>query len=1043
MNAKRLISVLIALIMTVLLCLPAAAEDDPLLGVIVRSAPLIRSGETKNGMVRVWLESIGDVTKLDVTVTGSYSVNGNTAMSLSSGDAVSIGFNKTTGQITMTMDGLTYAMGSEMRLRRHQANGESAVSIAQSKRPSNLYPGDLQLLAVKSGSGYRLMPIVHVYIEYYLYGVVPYEMSSSWPIEALKAQAVAARTYTLRRMNGRVSYDYDLGDTSSDQVYYGYTGSVTNATRAVDETRGVVMMNNGSLTGTYYTASNGGQTEAVKNAWGGTAYPYLGVKDDPFDLLNTASIRRKLTVYSDFAHASQNKTLSQILTEKAKEMLGDDAVILTINSIIPHTPKYPAPSRLYTMLDFHVTAKVGMAYVEETLSFSIFSDLEEQLEMSINKDNQNELWSVEMQEENFLISVGRYGHGIGMSQRGAQKMSQMGYLYDQILGFYFEGCERVQHTFTHTILSAGSSSEVTATEAPATISPSQGNQATVVLPGVTDIAALRYTAGESGKILTGVPNASVVTVLAKGEEWTLVKYGEINGYLPTSSLTFMSAPPAFTSEAPTAINLWATVTGTNSLNFRAEPDENAEKIGSLTSGDVLCILATQGNWVKVQSGSKVGYVAVAYLTYHNAYPGTTNSDTSAMVALDDPTVPAKLLATPSMSSTVIYRVAHGTQVTVLTNDGSWCLVEVGGVQGYLLTSQLDFDAEGTVIPPTEPDVQETKAIVNTESSTLNLRSGPSTNNTVIAEIPKGTVILVTNYGDTWCLVKWGSLTGYVMTKYLLFQEEVTPTPTPTPTPTVTVTPTPTPVPTTTPSPTATLAPTPTPTATPTPQPDGMAWVKTLVNYIKLRETPSTEGKIITTIPGGDELTVLEQGSTWSYVKHGVASGWVLSSNLTYSQPLPSIGVLYVDTDVDPLSLRDEPDIYDSVILTRIPRGEPVMLLQEMGDWCHVQYEAYIGYCASEYLSRNKPVNFEPDETPIYDPSLMTVEGWSAIIRTDDEESLPVYQWCALRAPELTVVPNGNSVKLLALGDVWCKITFEGEIGYCLTDELILIAPTAE
>jgi len=1019
MNAKRLISVLAALIMTVLLCVPAAGAD-PLPGVFVRSAPLIRSGETKNGMVRVWLESLGDVSRLDVTVTGRYSVNGNTALSLSSGDSVSIGFDKSTGQITMTMDGLTYAMGSEMRLRRHQASGESAVSIAQSNRPSNLYPGDLQLLAVKNASGYRLMPIVHVYIEYYLYGVVPYEMSSSWPLEALKAQAVAARTYTLRRMNGRVSYDYDLGDTSSDQVYYGYTGSVTNATKAVDETRGIVIMNDGSLTGTYYTASNGGQTEAVKNAWGGTAYPYLGVKDDPFDLLNTASIRRKLTVYSDFTHTSQNKTLSQILTEKAQAQLGETAVILTINSITPHTPKYAAPSRLYTMLDFNVTALVGMTYVEETLSFSIFSDLEERLEMSINKNNKNELWSVENVDENFLVSVGRYGHGIGMSQRGAQKMAQLGYYYDQILGFYYEGCERVQHTFTHTILSAGSSSEVQATEPPADISPSQPNQATVTLPGVTDVAALRYTASEEGKVLTGIPNASTVTVLAKGAEWSLVKFGEINGYLPTIHLNFLTTPPTFTSEAPTAINLWATVSGTNSLNFRAGPSTDAEKIGSLTEGTALCILATQGEWVKVQSGSKVGYVSVEYLKYHNAYPGETDSDTSAMVSLDDPSKPAELLATPSMSATVIYRIAHGTQVTVLSNDGSWCQVEVGGVKGYLLASQLDFSATGSTIPPVvEPDPVGQTAIVNSDASTLNLREGPSTSNDIIAEIPKGTVITVTNYGDTWCLVKWGSLSGYVMTKYLLFQEDETPTPPPSEEPTES------------------------PTPTPTPPPADMAWVKTLVDYINLRETPSTEGEIITTIPGGDELTVLEKGSTWSFVQHGVASGWVLSSNLTYSQPLPSIGVLYVDTDVDPLSLRDEPDVYEGIILTRIERGEPVMLLQEMGDWCHVQYGAYVGYCATQYLSRIKPVNFELDETPIYDPTLMTVEGWTAIIHTNDEEALPVYQWCALRAPELTVVPNGNTVRLLARGDIWCKITFEGEIGYCLTDELILIAPTGE
>ena len=164
-------------------------------------------------MVRVWLESMGAITHLDITVTGKYSVNGNTKMSMTTGDTIAVDFNKSTGAITFTLDGTTYAVsGSELRLRRHQADGESALSIAQANRPKNLYPGDLQLLAVQKTDGtFRLYPILHVYLEYYLKGVVPYEMSSSNPIEALKAQAVAARTYTMRAMNARASKTYDLG----------------------------------------------------------------------------------------------------------------------------------------------------------------------------------------------------------------------------------------------------------------------------------------------------------------------------------------------------------------------------------------------------------------------------------------------------------------------------------------------------------------------------------------------------------------------------------------------------------------------------------------------------------------------------------------------------------------------------------------------------------------------------------------------------------------------------------------------------------------
>lgn len=1015
MNIRRLIALLSAILMTMLLCMPGGLSET-LDTVYVRSAPLIRSSEIKDGMVRVWLASMGSLSRLNITVTGNYSVNGNSAFSLSTGDTVEVNFDKTTGQITMTMNSLTYAMGSEMRLRRHQANGESALSIAQADKPNNLYPGDLQLLAVEKSDGYQLYPILHVYLEYYLYGVVPYEMGNGFPLEALKAQAVAARNYTLRQMNANETYIYDLGDTSSHQVYKGYTGEVTRAVTAVNETRGIIIMNDGRVSGTYYTASNGGQTEASKNVWGGSGYDYLGVKDDPFDAANPSSNRRRLTVYSDFDHASQKPALTELLTAKAQEKLGADAVIQSIDGILPHTPKYALPSRLYTLMDFQVTAIVGGETVKTTLTFSIFSELESALSMSIQSSS-NELWSVETIDGGFKIIVGRWGHGIGMSQRGAQQMANMGYTYDQILGFYYDGCERVQYTFTHTILPVGSSSEIVSPEAPATISPAAQAQATVDLAGANDVIALRYTASDNGRILTGIPNGSSVTVLAKGTEWTLVTYGEINGYLPTNSLFFTGAAPDSTSESPTMITLWATVTGTNSLNFRTGPGTDYTVQGSLASGSILCILGTQGGWVRVQYGSQTGYVSANYLAYHNAYPGTAKGDTSAMVSLEDENASASLLASPSTGAAAIYQIPHGTQVEVLSNDGSWCLVDVGGLQGYLLASQLDFDANGS--DPTDVPVQSgITAIVNSDASTLNLRAGAGTSYDIIAEIPKGTAIIVTSYGDTWCAVSWGSLNGYVMTKYLLFEEEETPTPMPSDSPT----------------------PSPSPSPSPTPVPENMAWVKTTVNYINLRETASTEGEILTTIPGGDELTVLQAGSTWSYVEHGVGRGYVLSSNLTYSQPLPAIGVLYVDTDVDPLHLRDKPYLNGSTVLTSVPRGEAVMLLEDQGDWCHVQYGAYVGYCSSKYLSYTKPADYQPDDTAIYDPTLREVSLWTAEINSTDQEDLPIFKWCSLQAPEVIKVPFGITVELVELGDIWCKIKYEGETGYCLIRDLKIISP---
>ena len=169
---------------------------------------------------------------------------------------------------------------------------------------------------------------------------------------------------------------------------------------------------------------------------------------------------------------------------------------------------------------------------------------------------------------------------------------------------------------------------------------------------------------------------------------------------------------------------------------------------------------------------------------------------------------------------------------------------------------------------------------------------------------------------------------------------------------------------------------------------------------------------------------------------------MLSKHLTYTEPLDSIGIMYIDTISDPLAMRDQPSTSGSKVLTYIPRGEKVLLIKELDGWCQVQYGDYVGYCASVYLSRKRPNEYEADDTPIYDPSLAGAEGWSAVVHTGGL-TLPLRKWCASDAPVLVTIPDGKTVKLLARGEIWCKITFEGKDGYCLTEKLILQAPTGE
>lgn len=103
-------------------------------------------------------------------------------------------------------------------------------------------------------------------LERYLRGVVPAEMPSTWPAEALKAQSIAARSFAARRLRPGVSY-FDVADDSSSQVYLGVLGEKATATAAIKETAGVVLMSGSTIANTLFHSAGGGATEHNENVY--------------------------------------------------------------------------------------------------------------------------------------------------------------------------------------------------------------------------------------------------------------------------------------------------------------------------------------------------------------------------------------------------------------------------------------------------------------------------------------------------------------------------------------------------------------------------------------------------------------------------------------------------------------------------------------------------------------------------------------------------------------------------------------------------------
>lgn len=453
---KRWIAGLSALVMllTISLALPVGARAE------------------KN-TVRVLLTRLNLTDRLEIALDGSYTLDG---MSFQRGSRLVL--SCATGRIMVYYEGMALDSGKELVLTRHQA-AEGLENGLRLNGDYALYRGDLH---VKT-DGKMLTAVLHIPIEEYLLGVVPYEMSDSFPLEALKAQAVAARTYALYKMRG-ASGAYDLVDNTNDQVFRGYNASNERAIRAVQETAGVACYNNGALAICYYTASNGGQVELVRNVWGKGEGDYITMHDDPYDVENPESVVKSAAIAKTAKDGIvYNQQLTDYLLDGVSEAVtalgysGDaaDTRIAGVAGISLHTPQGGTSSKVMTQMRFDLTVQcrqkptaamqdeeVNLFALPETtpeatsapqptqapfvtleqtvqVDVPVFSAIEPWLGLSINGSN-NEILTVREENDRFVIESRRYGHGVGMSQRGAQWMAgQYGWTYDQILRFYYPG----------------------------------------------------------------------------------------------------------------------------------------------------------------------------------------------------------------------------------------------------------------------------------------------------------------------------------------------------------------------------------------------------------------------------------------------------------------------------------------------------------------------------------------------------------------------------------------------------------------------------
>lgn len=273
------------------------------------------------------------------------------------------------------------------------------------------YQGELQLLA---SSGQESCDLVNsISLESYISTLLSKEMHGSWPVEALKAQAVAARTYAYERVkrNERIESSdklYDLESSEKDQVSGTFTDATENTIKASRETAGEILTGpSGRVSPVFFHSKCGGKTLRPDQVWGGVEEGYRSVSC-PFC---------KKTGMKDWTYKLKNTKLVQMVDQVLKKYYTDK----TSEGEVKLMPDNLANSelRLYIGDRLHIIKK---AYLRNMGGREV---------MPSN--------NFVMNHENGQFNLrGRgYGHGVGLCQLGALELAKRGYNYQQILSFYF------------------------------------------------------------------------------------------------------------------------------------------------------------------------------------------------------------------------------------------------------------------------------------------------------------------------------------------------------------------------------------------------------------------------------------------------------------------------------------------------------------------------------------------------------------------------------------------------------------------------------
>lgn len=375
------------------------------------------------------------------------------------GDVIRFEIDKTSFKIQKNGEDLKSCVFGPIVVEPLDANPIKVVGLTR-KGKQAAYRGIMEVTRVPGKKG--LFSLVNVLpLEDYLKGVVPNELPPYFGMEALKAQAVAARNYAIRP-RVKVYPHFDVCDSVKSQVYFGYNTEKPESNEAIEATKGLVALYNGEVIIALYSSAAGGYTESYENAFaepGGNfpakPLPYLKGKPDKegTPLLNSEEAAR------DF-YTKKPKTFDvnsgyyrwerEWTGEELRKVLNESFNHYTWCELVKPRPKGGADIGRIKRVEVDSRGVSGKAIAIKVKTDKDTWTINKELFIRrIFKKNGRALPSANFilnnytDKDGYLVRLeafgGGFGHGVGMSQHGASYMSKNGCSFDQIIQHYYDG----------------------------------------------------------------------------------------------------------------------------------------------------------------------------------------------------------------------------------------------------------------------------------------------------------------------------------------------------------------------------------------------------------------------------------------------------------------------------------------------------------------------------------------------------------------------------------------------------------------------------